>query len=303
MYSFMKKVLNLVTSLVLLGSLLLLVLLAGCQVSQEQASQEEEEVAVPEGGTLNLYGIDPHTLDPAISGDATSHQYVMQLFSGLVCLDENLEPAPDIAKEWKVSNNGKTYTFYLRQDAVFHDGRTVKAEDFEYSWQRACNPALGSQTAGAYLGDIFGVKEVLTGQSTEISGIRVINDFTIEVSIDAPKSYFLSKMTYPTAFVVDRNNVESGSNWWHNPNGTGPFKLKTWNQNNQLALERNGDYYGERANLDSVVFSLWGGVPMNMYELGEIDVTGVSVSYIDRVTDKLGPFYDQLVIKPELSFY
>jgi len=293
----MKKILRLTFSLVLLCSLLLLTLPGGCKVSQE------EEVAVPEGGTLNLFGIDPHTLDPAISGDATSHQYVMQIFSGLVCLDDSLEPAPDIAREWKVSKDGKTYTFYLRQDVKFHDGRMVKAEDFEYSWQRACNPATGSQTAAAYLGDIVGVKEVLAGKSTEISGVRVINDYTLEVTIDAPKSYFLSKMTYPTAFVVDRSNVESGGSWWHNPNGSGPFKLNEWDENTRLVLEKNEDYYGELAKLDSVVFSLWGGVPMNMYETGEIDITSVYVSYIDRVTDKLGPFHDQLVVVPELSFY
>jgi oligopeptide transport system substrate-binding protein len=258
---------------------------------------------ISKGGVLNLYGIDPHTLDPAVSGDATSHQYVLQLFSGLVRLDDNLEPAPDIAKDWQVSDDGRTYTFHLRRDVKFHDGRGVKAEDFEYSWQRACDPATGSLTAAAYLGDIVGVSEVLAGENKEISGFKVVDDYTLEVTIDAPKSYFLSKLTYPTAFVVDRSNVESGSDWWHHPNGTGPFKLEEWSESAQLVLERNELYYGEVAKVGSVVFHLWGGAPMDMYETGEIDVTGVSVSYIDKVTDKAGPFYDELVTAPELSFY
>ena len=75
------------------------------------------------------------------------------------------------------------------------------------------------------------MKEVLAGEREEISGVRVIDDYTLQVTIDAPKSYFLSKLTYPTAFVVDRANVESGGEWWRSPNGTGPFKLKQWDEN------------------------------------------------------------------------
>ncbi len=249
-----------------------------------------------------MYGIDPITLDPAISGEMTSHEYIMQLFSGLVRLDDDLEPAPDIAQRWQVSDDGRTYTFYLRQDVRFHDGREVKAGDFKYSWERACNPATGSRAAATYLGDIVGVGEVLAGKTEEISGVRVVDDYTLQVTIDAPKSYFLSKLTYPTAFVVDRANVEMGGEWWRQPNGTGPFKLREWDENNLLVLERYEQYYGKIAGVDLVVFQLWSGVPMQMYETGEIDITGVSVAYIDRVTDKAGPFYRELQVVPELSF-
>ena len=175
--------------------------LSGCQ---PLALSEKASAAA---NVINLYGIDPQTLDPAISGDATSNEYVIQIFSGLVALDDNLEPAPDIAKDWQISPDGKTYTFHLRQDVKFQDGRAVKAQDFKYSWQRTADPATRSLTASNYLGDIVGVKEMLSGRSQEISGVRVIDDYTLAVTIDAPKSYFLSKLTYPTAFVVDSNNV------------------------------------------------------------------------------------------------
>ena len=290
----MKKSLYTILSLVVVFSLLI----AGCR-----SAPEETPTPVTQGGVLNLYGIDPLTLDPGISGDATSHQYVLQLFSGLVRLDDNLEPVPDIAQQWQVSDDGRTYTFHLRHDVRFHDGREVKAQDFKYSWQRACDPDTGSLTAASYLGDIVGVKQVLAGESKEISGVRVIDDYTLRVTIDAPKSYFLSKLTYPTAFVVDKANVETGGNWWHNPNGTGPFKLEEWEENSSLILEKNELYYGKVANVDSVVFRLWGGVPMNMYETGKIDITGVYLHYIDKAADKAGPFYRELVVIPELSFF
>jgi len=296
----MKRTVYILLSVVLLVSLLF----AGCWPSPPVEPPPVEPPPVPgEGGVLNLYGIDPWTLDPAVSSEMTSHEYIMQLFSGLVCLDDNLEPAPDIAQDWETSNDGRTYTFYLRDDVMFHDGTEVKAEDFKYSWERACDPATGSQTAAAYLGDIVGVSEVLAGETKEISGVSVTGDYTLEVTIDAPKSYFLSKLTYPTSFVVDGINVASGGEWWRHPNGTGPFKLNQWEENSLLVLERNELYYGEVAKVDFVNFQLWGGVPMNMYETGEIDVTAVYIAYIDKVTDERGPFYQDLITVPELSFY
>ena len=295
----MKRITYKLLSVVLIASLLVFYLPnAVCQPTQKPPL-----TPAAEGGVLNLYDIDPLTLDPAISSEMTSHSYIMQLFSGLVRLDDNLEPAPDIAERWQVSDDGKTYTFYLRNDVRFHDGREVKAGDFKYSWERASTPETGSQTASTYLGDIVGVKEMLAGKANEISGVRVIDDYTLQVTIDAPKSYFLSKLTYSTALVVDRANVQSGEEWWHQPNGTGPFKLKQWDENSLLVLEKNGLYYGEMAKVDSVVFHLWAGRPMNLYETGEIDATGVSLTYIDRVTDMAGPFYRELAVIPELSFF
>ncbi|MDP3879136.1 MAG: peptide ABC transporter substrate-binding protein [Dehalococcoidales bacterium] len=292
-----KRTLYILTVIILVSSLLLFYLPSGCQFGQIAAP-----VSPGEGEVLNLYGIDPNTLDPAVAGEANSHRYIMQLFSGLVRLDDNLEPAPDIAREWRVSDDGRTFTFELRRGVRFHDGREVKAGDFEYAWRRAADPATGSLTAATYLGDIVGVSDVLSGKSQDISGVRVLDDYTLQVTIDAPKSYFLSKLTYVTAFVVDRNNVASGSKWWQQPNGTGPFKLKQWEENSLFVLERNGLYYGQTARVSSVVFHLWSGVPMNLYETGEIDVTEVGIDYIDKVSDEAGPFYDDLVIVPELSF-
>jgi len=294
----MRRILYIVFSVVLIGSLLVFYMPSSCL-----PAQEGEPPPLTEENTVYLYGIDPYTLDPAVSGEMTSHGYIMQLFGGLIRFDDNLEPAPDIAERWEVSDDGRTYTFYLRHDVRFHNGGEVKAGDFKYSWERACDPDTRSLTAATYLGDIVGVREVLAGESKEISGVRVIDDYTLEITIDAPKAYFLSKLTYPTAFVVDRVNVESGGEWWRRPNGTGPFKLKEWDENNLLVLERNEHYYGEIAKVGFVVFHLWGGVPMNMYETGKIDVTSIGIDYIDKVTDEAGPFYRELQVIPELGFF
>jgi len=256
---------------------------------------------ITSGGTLNLYNIDPLTLDPALSGDEASNSYVIQIFSGLVKLDDKLEAVPDIAQDWQVSADGLTYIFKLRQGVTFQDGRKVTAQDFKYSWERACSPSTGSQTASTYLGDILGVSDMLAGKAQSLSGVQVVDDYTLRVRLVSPSSAFLSKLSYPTGFVVDKNNVATGSSWWSKANGTGPFILKNWTQGSQLVLERNSLYYGEKAKLDQVVYKLLSGIPMNMYELGQVDVADVDVSYYDEVMDPSGPFYSQLAITPALT--
>ncbi len=288
----MKRIWQFVLLPLLICALLLLPSV-GCQPWELSSGQD----------ILNLWDIGPITLDPAISSEMTSHTYVMQIFSGLVRLDAELEVVPDIAERWQQSQDGRTYTFYLRHGVKFHDGQEVKAADFKYSWERVCDPATGSQTAATYLGDIVGAKDMLAGRAKEISGIRVLDDYTLAVTIDAPKAYFLCKLTYPTAFVVDSTNVESGEGWWHQPNGTGPFRLREWVQGQLLILERSQVYYGQPAKVKQVVFHLLAGMPMAMYEKGEIDVTPLFRNYIDLAEDEASPFHRELAVTPELSLY
>ena len=285
----MKKIFSILLSLVFVFSL------AGCIHSSTALP------AAGGSGTLNLYNTDPLTLDPAMAGDATSNGYILQIFSGLVRMDDNLEPVADIATGWQVSADGLTYTFQLRQGVTFQDGRKVTASDFKYSWERACNPATDSQTASIYLGDILGASEMLSGAAQSLSGVQVVDDYTLKVTLVSPSSAFLSKLTYPTAFVVDKNNVAKGASWWSKPNGTGPFRLNSWTEGSQLVLERNPLYYGEKAKLNKVVYKLLAGIPMDLYEAGDIDVADVDIAYYDRVMDPAGPFYAQLVSSPELS--
>ena len=252
---------------------------------------------------LTMWDTGPITLDPALAREETSGSYIREIFSGLVTLNQDLQVVPDIAEKWKVSKDGTTYTFYLRKGVRFHDGREVKAGDFKYSLERACNPETNSPTAETYLGDIVGVEEMLNGEATEISGVKVINDYTLQITIDAPKAYFLAKLTHSPAFVVDQTNVEAGDKWWQNPNGTGPFRFREWQEDELFILEQNDIYYRELTKVKYIVFRLWGGIPMNMYETDETDVTYVSLSDIERVLDPTNPLSKELVTAPELSLW
>lgn len=246
---------------------------------------------------------DPPTLDPALTGDATSAEFVVEIFSGLVTLDRNLKVVPDIAEKWEVSSDGKTYTFYLRKEVKFHDGRPVTAQDFKYSFERAANPALASPTAETYLGDIVGVKDKLARKAQSISGVEVVDDYTLKITIDAPKAYFLAKMTYPVAFVVDKNNVERGGRTWTDkPNGTGPYKLKEYVRAQRLILARNENFYADpKPQVDEVQYILGGGSVMTMYENGDLDSVYVTINDIERVSDVNSPLNKELFVGPEFS--
>lgn len=255
------------------------------------------------GSVLRLSDSGPITLDPAVAGEMSSHVYITHLYSGLVTLGDDLQVEGDIAREWTVSEDGTRYVFALRDDVRFHSGREVTAADFKYSWERACDPATGSGTAPIYLGDIVGAQEMIAGEATELRGVTVLDDHTLQVDIVGPRSYFLDKLTYTTAYVVDYEAVARGPTWWREPNGTGPFTLARWEEGNLLELRRNPDYHGTPALVDAVEFHLLAGVPMMLYEQGHIDVVSVSSNYMDMVTDPANPVHEELVSTPELSLY
>jgi oligopeptide transport system substrate-binding protein len=239
-----------------------------------------------------LAGGQPRTIDPATThggpGGVEGH-----IFSGLVMLDTDLQIRPDLAAGWDVTDEGTLYTFYLRRNAVFHDGRPVTAADVIFSWERAADPATGSDTVQTYLGDIVGVRELGAGEAGHISGLRALDDHTLEVRIDAPKVYFLAKLTYPVAFVVDRHNVVE-PNWQYQANGSGPFRLQVWRDDEIMILARNERYYGQPAAVEHVVYLMGAGIPLSLYETGQIDVVGVSGSSLERVQDPNNALSNQL---------
>ena len=274
---------------------------------EQLAAQNERSIADSDRAskrsedTLRLSGGLPPTLDPAMVQDSTSAEYVVQLFSGLVALNGQLEVVPDLASTWELSQDGLSYTFHLLPEATFQDGKAITAEDFVYALERACSPALRSPVAASYLDDIVGVPEYAKGQAQHIAGIKALDERTLQVTIDAPKAYFLAKLTYPTAFVVDKTQVESqGDNWLRRPNGSGPFVLESLSRE-RIVLVRNEHYYGKRPILARVEYILSGGLPITMYENDQLDIVEVSPAEIERVSDPGNPLYAEHRGEPQLS--
>ena len=263
----------------------------------------------PQGGTLVRLFADPPTLDPHLAGDVTSSVIINEVFGGLVTLSLDYQPVLDLAENLSISDDGLVYTFVLRENAKFHDGKPVTAHDVKWSIERAADPDTLSQTAETYLGDIIGVKDKLCSseqaaegecqQADEVSGVRVIDDRTVEFTIDAPKSYFLAKLSYPTAFVLDQDKVTEDGSWLEQPNGTGPFKLATYEIGELIILERNELYHLGPPHLESVQMILSGGSAMIMYENDEIHLTGVGLDDLPRLLDPNDPLHPQLHRSPQ----
>ena len=255
--------------------------------SSAPAAADTTDSAEPlEGGRFVRLYVDPPTLDPHLTTDATSAQVIVEVFGGLVTIDRNLDVVPDLAESWDISADGRVYTFRIRPDAVFHDGKPVTAEDVRWSLERVTDPLTEAPNVDQYLGDIVGVDAKLAGDVLEISGVQVINGRTIEITIDASKSFFLAKMTYPTAFVLDRENIEANpKNWFRKPNGTGPFKMTEYKVGETLILSRHDAYHLGSAKVAEVEMILSGGTSMLMYENDEIDIAGVGLADLDRLLE------------------
>ena len=259
-----------------------------------QAIREEER----EGGTFVGLFSDPITLDPHLATDVISNTILVEVFGGLVTIDSQLNIVPDLAEKWVESEDGRIYTFHLRKNASFHNGKPVTAHDFKWSLERAADPRIESTPVNTYLGDIVGVREKLSGEATEIEGVRVIDDHILEITIDVPKAYFLAKLSYPTGFVLDRENAEGNRQWTREPNGTGPFKLSKYVPGEELVLTRNENYHLGPPKLDNVRLILSGATPMGrplqMYEADEIHITDIGTLDLDIVLDPNHPLHAEL---------
>ncbi|HUP28432.1 MAG TPA: peptide ABC transporter substrate-binding protein [Chloroflexia bacterium] len=311
---------------VLLLSVLIILGLSGCWPFPTDATPPPAGTLTPAAGqsfptpapgaldALDITGSvdDPPTLDPALSSDNYSNFIIRQIYSGLVTFDSKLNIVPDLAAAMpSVSADGKTYTFALRKGVHFPDRQEVTSSDFKYSFERAADPKLaGSQPAsslpaGLYLDDIVGVNEKLQGKAPEIEGVKAPDPYTLVITIDAPKSYFLSKLVSGPALVVQRTNVESGSSWTERPRGTGPYTLEKWVHDQQIVLAPNKDYYGAPPSLPLI--NIWMGAnatgELQQYEKEDsnLEVADVSVDDIDRVSDRNNPLSKELQSVPDLS--
>ena len=277
--------------------------------STSQAKVAPELLQTPErvgdekrtGGVFRRLWSDPPTLDPALVTDGTSYGIVIELYSGLVKLTgESNDPiAMDLAESYSVSNGGRTYKFILRENLKFSDGSPITASDFKWSWERAAAPETESPIVDEFLGDILGVQAIIDGEATTAEGIEVIDDHTLQVTIDAPKPYFIAKLTYPIAFVLNADNVTSGGdNWTDDLVGTGPFVLKSYSIGERMVFAKNPHYWGDPAYLDEVHLLLAGGSAMAMYENDEIDITGIGLADLERVTDPTNEISKDVVEVP-----
>ena len=235
--------------LALLLSVLFVVLLSGCGGGENNVSSGNREGILHWGN-----GDEPQELDPHIVTGVPEHHIIVALLEGLVLKNPaSLKPAPGVAESWGISDDGKTYTFYLRKNARWSNGDAVTAEDFAWSWQRALLPSLGNQYAYMYY-PIKNAEAFATGKLKDFSkvGVNVVDPHTLVVTLNNPTPYFLQLLDHYSMFPVHRATIEKfgeagerGTQWTRAANfvGNGPFTLKQWDLNKVLIVEKNPLYW------------------------------------------------------------
>lgn len=204
---------------------------------------------------------DPETIDPTLNTSATASTVIVNAFEGLTRLDKNEKAAAAVAKDWKVSEDGLVYTFNLRDDAKWSDGEAVTAKDFQYSWVRA----LTKKTAAQYAYQLFYIKnaEAYYNGTAKVEdlGIKVVDEHTLEVTLEAPTAYFPELMAFPTYMPLREDIVSADPDAWATKPesyiSNGPFKLVTWDMADQLVFEKNENYWDAKSvKLETLTYKL-----------------------------------------------
>lgn len=168
------------------------------------------------------------------------------LFEGLVRLNAAGQAVPAIAKSWTLSKDGRTYTFALRGDAKWSNGQQVLASDFEYAWKRALAPEAKNVYAfNMYMiNNAQNYNEGLLKDTSKI-GVKALNNTTLQVTLKEKTSYFIQLLAESIYYPVYAKTAKANNQWATDLKSmvtNGPFKLKTW-KNNEISIVKNPAYY------------------------------------------------------------
>lgn len=248
----------------------------------------------------------PTQFDPATVQDGDTIDLIQNIFEGLTTWGEDNKPVPNLAEKWDISADGRTYTFHLKHGVKFHNGREMTAEDVAFSINRAVSPAINSETAGNYLNDIVGYQEAHSGKTPGMSGVKVVDDYTITITTDKPRPYFLGKLTYPTSFVVAKEAVKEGQaiNDIKQMVGTGPFKATEYVSDQIFKLSAFADYHNGAPQIEGIERPIYKDAisRFNAFNRGEIDFLAIQRQDVKAVLQD-PKLKDQLQFFPRPSIY
>ncbi len=282
----------------------------------------------PSGVTLGgIYrrneSADPRSLDPVRTGESSAHAVAKQIYNALVEFDHNMKIQPGLASSWEVSDDGKVYTFQLREGVRFHDdpcfpdgkGREMTAEDVKYSFTRVVNQETLSTGDWIFKDDVVGVGAYVNGEADEVSGFKVLDDYTFQIQLKEPFAPFINRLAMSYAFVVPHEAVEHyDKDYFRNPVGTGAFDFVHWKPNQEILMVRNPHYWKKDQDgvrlpyLDGQIVSLLADFKVEFleFDVGNLDeIKEIHQDLWTKVMDENGhlrPNYQKYILQNELLY-
>lgn len=274
---------------------LLTAFVTGCVRQVPKPEEQQPPVRPARGKVLRLHtAVKPASLDPARVQNLAEAQLVWSIYERLVTYDfQTLQVEPAIATSWDLLEEGKRAVFRLEKGKKFHNGREVTAEDVKYSWERLLVPG-GPPVAQSVFRSVAGIAEKLAGQANQVTGIRVVDPYVIEIEFLEPDPAFIGRLGHPVLSIVDRDSVETSGTYGApgtvdepagQVNGTGAFQLVEWVDGQLLVLEANPYYLkmGEYPSRVEWMIEPDVEIAINDFRAGYLDlVQGLTPGMLER---------------------
>lgn len=295
-------------------AILTVLMLAACTANEDAGEEkpkengndaEATEEKSDDGKVLYMNnGSEPTSLNPPVGFDSVSWNVLNNLMEGLTRLGEDDQPQEAIAESWDISEDQKTYTFHIRENANWSNGDPVTADDFVYAWKQLLNPETASPAA--FLGYfIEGGEAYNNGEgSADDVGVKAVDEKTFEVTLNAPTGFFLHVISNPAFFPVNAKVAEENPEWYAEADSfvsNGPFKLESWAHDSEMMMVKNDQYWdAETVKLDKVHWAMVNetNTEYQMFESGDLDMTSIPSDMADQLIDG-----DNVVIEDQAGLY
>ena len=233
---------------------------AAATAAAKPTTQPAAQPSGPQEISVNALQGEPDNLDPNRSSFSTEGAVIRQVFEPLLTFDKDLKPVPAAASGYDVSQDGKTYTFHLKQGAKWSDGQPVTAKDFVYSYKRILDPNIAAEYASFFAdAGIVGAADYNGGKgSADNVGIKAVDDNTLEIQVESPVGYFPNLVALWVVPPLREDIIQkAGDAWAQDPStyiGNGPFKMSEWVHQDHITLVPNPNYSGTAPKLQKVTF-------------------------------------------------
>src|SRR5580704_4162489 len=250
--------------------------------------------ADPKTLRVNL-SADPSQIDPITYSELNSYQVLEQIYEGFTSITPDGRALPALAVSWTPLPSGYGFRFNLREGVMFHSGRPFGAKDVKYTFEQLLKPGGQGGLSAQFLNNVIGAADLKAGRATELAGVKIIDDHTIEVSFTKPDVLF---PIYEFFFMDSGIVAALGADWMTKADaGTGPFTFKQWKRGTEVDLAANPGYWGGAPKIDGVQFLIipTGDTALSQYDAGELDLVNLPENTFRRALSN--PAYASQTIK------